>query len=69
MNKVDIDIIQVRLKKVNQIQTLKNRGFNISTIKEIVESDNIEIIKSQFENRSAQIKDKMNDLQKQLCLL
>ncbi|SCC29965.1 Uncharacterized protein BC05F1_02619 [Bacillus wiedmannii] len=66
---MDIDTIQARLKKVNQIQTLKNRGFNISTIKEIVESDNIEIIKSQFENRSAQIKDKMNDLQKQLCLL
>ncbi|OTX90970.1 hypothetical protein BK730_11150 [Bacillus wiedmannii] len=69
MNKVDIDTIQARLKKVNQIQTLKDMGFNISTIKEIVESDNIEIIKSQFENRSAQIKDKMNYLQKQLCLL
>lgn len=53
MNKVDIDTIQARLKKVNQIQTLKDMGFNISTIKEIVESDNIEIIKSQFENRSA----------------
>ncbi|PGS26200.1 MerR family transcriptional regulator [Bacillus cereus] len=58
-----------QLKKVNQIQTLKDMGFNIATIKEIVASENMEVIKSQFENRSAQIKDEMDDLQKQLLLL
>ncbi|HDR7517659.1 MerR family transcriptional regulator [Bacillus mobilis] len=58
-----------QLKKVNQIQTLKDMGFNISTIKEIVESENMEVIKSRFENRSAQIKGEMDDLQKQLRLL
>ncbi|MED1411189.1 MULTISPECIES: MerR family transcriptional regulator [Bacillus] len=58
-----------QLKKVNQIQTLKDMGFNIATIKEIVESENIEVIKSQFVNRSAQIKEDMNNLEKQLRLL
>ena len=43
---------------------LKDMGFNIATIKEIVESENIEVIKSQFENRSAQIKEEMDDLKK-----
>ncbi|HDX9639942.1 TPA: MerR family transcriptional regulator [Bacillus mobilis] len=58
-----------QLKKVNQIQMLKDMGFNIATIKEIVASDNMEVIKSQFKNRSAQIKGEMDDLQKQLRLL
>ncbi|KPU52521.1 MerR family transcriptional regulator [Bacillus wiedmannii] len=58
-----------QLKKVNQIQTLKDMGFNIATIKEIVESDNIDGIKEQFLNRSAQIKEDINNLQKQLRLL
>ncbi|MGH1297951.1 MerR family transcriptional regulator [Bacillus pretiosus] len=58
-----------QLKKVNRIQTLKDMGFNIATIKEIVESDNIDGIKEQFLNRSAQIKEDMNNLQKQLRLL
>ncbi|WP_306008238.1 MerR family transcriptional regulator [Bacillus sp. MMSF_3353] len=58
-----------KLKKVNRIQTLKDMGFNIATIKEIVESDNIDGIKEQFLNRSAQIKENMNNLQKQLRLL
>ncbi|TCJ78005.1 UNVERIFIED_ORG: MerR family transcriptional regulator [Bacillus cereus] len=58
-----------QLKKVNQIQMLKDMGFNIATIKEIVASDNMEVIKSQFKNRSAQIKVEMDDLQKQLRLL
>ena len=31
-------------------------GFNIATIKEIIECDNIDGIKEQFLNRSAQIK-------------
>ncbi|MBE7150342.1 MerR family transcriptional regulator [Bacillus mycoides] len=58
-----------QLKKVNQIQVLKDMGFNIATIKELVESENIEVIKSQFENRSAQVKEEMDDLKKQLRLL
>ena len=58
-----------QLKKVNQIQTLKAMGFNIATIKEIIECDNIDTIKEQFLNRSAQIKEDMNNLQKQLRLL
>lgn len=58
-----------QLKKVNQIQTLKDMGFNIAAIKEIVESENIEVIKSQFVNRSAQIKEDMHNLQKQLRFL
>ena len=37
-----------QLKKVNQIQTLKAIGFNIATIKEIIECDNIDSIKSNF---------------------
>ncbi|UYX54839.1 MerR family transcriptional regulator [Bacillus thuringiensis] len=58
-----------QLKKVNRIQTLKDMGFNIAAIKEIVESENIEVIKSQFVNRSAQIKEDMHNLQKQLRFL
>ncbi len=58
-----------QLKKVNQIQTLKGMGFNIATIKEIIECDNIDSKKEQFLNRSAQIKEDMNNLQKQLRLL
>ncbi|PGD98103.1 MerR family transcriptional regulator [Bacillus wiedmannii] len=58
-----------QLKKVNQIQTLKNMGFNIATIKKIIECDNIEGIKEQFLNRSAQIKEDMTNLKKQLRLL
>jgi DNA-binding transcriptional MerR regulator len=58
-----------QLKKVNQIQTLKAMGFNIATIKEIIECDNIDTIKEQFLNRSAQIKEDMNNLQKQLRFL
>ncbi|MES5846506.1 MULTISPECIES: MerR family transcriptional regulator [unclassified Bacillus cereus group] len=58
-----------QLKKVNQIQTLKNMGFNIATIKEIIECDNIDGIKEQFLNRSAQIKEDMTNLKKQLRLL
>ncbi|WP_226545325.1 MerR family transcriptional regulator [Bacillus thuringiensis] len=58
-----------QLKKVNRIQMLKGMGFNIASIKEIVESDNIDGIKEQFLNRSAQIKEDMNNLQKQLRLL
>ena len=53
-----------QLKKVNQIQVLKDMGFNIATIKELVESENIEVIKSQFENRSAPIKEEMDNLSK-----
>lgn len=34
-----------QLKKVNRIQMLKGMGFNIASIKEIVESDNIDGIK------------------------
>ncbi len=51
-----------QLKKVNQIQVLKDMGFNIATIKELVDSENIEVIKSQFENRSAQIKEEDESL-------
>lgn len=58
-----------QLKKVNQIQTLKDMGFNIATIKEIIECDNIDSIKEQFLNRSVQIKEDMYNLQKQLRLL
>lgn len=58
-----------QLKKVNQIQMLKDMGFNIATIKEIIECDNINSVKEQFQNRCAQIKDEMGDLQKQLRLL
>lgn len=58
-----------QLKKVNQIQTLKDMGFNIATIKEIIECDNIDSIKEQFLNRSVQIKEDMTNLQKQLRLL
>ncbi|PES62350.1 MerR family transcriptional regulator [Bacillus cereus] len=58
-----------QLKKVNRIQTLKDMGFNIATIKEIIECDNIDSIKEQFLNRSTQIKEDMNNLQKQLRLL
>ncbi|TKI81052.1 MerR family transcriptional regulator, partial [Bacillus wiedmannii] len=58
-----------QIKKVNQIQTLKDMGFNIATIKEIIECDNIDGIKEQFLNRSAQIKEDMTNLQKQLRLL
>ncbi len=58
-----------QLKKVNQIQTLKNMGFNIATIKEIIECNNIDGIKEQFLNRSAQIKEDMTNLKKQLRLL
>lgn len=36
------------IKKVNQIQTLKAMGFNIATIKEIIECDNIDTIKEKF---------------------
>lgn len=48
-----------QLKKVNQIQILKAMGFNINTIKEIIECDNIDSIKEQFLNRSVQIKEDM----------
>ncbi|PGK32811.1 MerR family transcriptional regulator [Bacillus anthracis] len=58
-----------QLKKVNQIQTLKAMGFNIATIKEIIECDNIDGIKEKFLNRSTQIKEDMTNLQKQLRLL
>ncbi|MEJ9176833.1 MerR family transcriptional regulator [Bacillus cereus] len=58
-----------QLKKVNQIQTLKAMGFNIATIKEIIECDNIDTIKEKFFNRSAQVKEDMNNLQKQFRLL
>ncbi|MGE7881568.1 MerR family transcriptional regulator [Bacillus sp. NPDC094077] len=58
-----------QLKKVNRIQTLKDMGFNIATIKEIIECDNIDSIKEQFLIHSAQIKEDMNNLQKQLRLL
>ncbi|EJS69008.1 MerR family transcriptional regulator [Bacillus cereus] len=58
-----------QLKKVNQIQMLKDMGFNIATIKEIIECDNINSVKEQFQNRCAQIKDEMGDLQKQLRFL
>ena len=37
-------------------------GFNIATIKEIIECDNIDGIKEQFLNRSAQIKEDMTNL-------
>ncbi len=39
-------------------------GFNIATIKEIIECDNIDGIKEQFLNRSAQIKKDMTNLKK-----
>ena len=42
---------------------LKDMGFNIATIKEIIECDNINSVKEQFQNRCAQIKDEMGDLQ------
>lgn len=58
-----------QLKKVNQIQTFKDMGFNIATIKKIIECDNMDSIKEQFLNRSTQIKEDMNNLQKQLRLL
>lgn len=44
-------------------------GFNIATIKEIIECNNIDSIKEQFLNRSVQIKEDMYNLQKQLRLL
>lgn len=44
-------------------------GFNIATIKEIVSSKNMEVIKSQFKNRSAQIKDEMDGLQNNYVFL
>ncbi|PEJ08560.1 MerR family transcriptional regulator [Bacillus toyonensis] len=58
-----------QLKKVNQIQTFKDMGFNIATIKKIIECDNMDSIKEQFLNRSTQIKEDMNNLQKQVRLL
>ena len=59
-----------QLKKVNQIQNLKAMGFSIAVIKEILDSnENLESIKEHFFIRSSQIKEEMNNLQKQLRLL
>ncbi|MBO1580613.1 MerR family transcriptional regulator [Bacillus sp. XF8] len=59
-----------QLKKVNQIQNLKAMGFSLAVIKEILDSnENLESIKEHFLIRSSQIKEEMNDLQRQLCLL
>ncbi|KFM98811.1 merR regulatory family protein [Bacillus clarus] len=42
-----------QLKKANQIQTLKDMRFSLAAIKEILESNNIQITKEYFFNRSS----------------
>lgn len=58
-----------QLQKVNQIQNLKDMGFRLTTIKEILENNNIEIMTEHFVHRTSQIREEMKALQKQLRLL
>ncbi|MNI27791.1 Multidrug-efflux transporter 1 regulator [compost metagenome] len=59
-----------QLKKINKIQKLKEMGFTLAMILEMLDSEaNIEKIKSHFSIREAEVRDELKNLQKQRRLV